>query len=238
MLWEYERYGGLGMDALVSVCSRNTNVTMVWTLMLWSAYALGTPTLLRFGHGRFDQRMLWEYERYYGLGMDALISACSGNTNVMVVWAWMLWSAYALGTPTLLWFGHGCFGQCMFWEHERYDNLGMEALLSVCSGNTNVRYSGLGLDALVSVCSRNICVIVVWAWMLWSAYALGAFASSWFGHGGFGQRMLSEHTRYHGSSMDASVSACSRDTNDIMDATRRLAAIIFSPKFYTLDPKA
>ena len=26
---------GLGMDALVIVCSRNMNVIMVWALMLW-----------------------------------------------------------------------------------------------------------------------------------------------------------------------------------------------------------
>ena len=88
MLSEHERYYDLRMDALVSVCSRNTNVIMVWAWMLWSAYALG---------------MVW--------GMDALVRVCSRNTNVIMVWAWMLWSGYALGTRTLLWFGHGCFGQ-------------------------------------------------------------------------------------------------------------------------------
>ena len=82
MLSEHERYYGLGMDALASVCSRKAKVIIVWA-------------------------------------MDALISVCSGNANVMVVWAWMLWSAYALGTPTLFWFGHGCFGQRMRSEHER-----------------------------------------------------------------------------------------------------------------------
>ena len=46
--------------------------------------------------------MLWEHERNYGLGMDALVSVCSGNTNEIMVWAWMLWSAYALGTRTAL----------------------------------------------------------------------------------------------------------------------------------------
>ena len=97
--------------------------------------------------------MLWEHDFYYGLGIDALVSVRSGNVNVIMVWAWMLWSAYALGTRTLLWFGHGCFGQRMLWEHECYHVLGMDALVSVCSGNTNV--------------------IMVWPWMLWSAYALG-----------------------------------------------------------------
>ena len=54
-------------------------------------------------------RMLSKHERYYGLGMDALVSerartrtlllfghACTGkwtlsNTNAIMVWAWMLW---------------------------------------------------------------------------------------------------------------------------------------------------
>ena len=52
MLLEHERYYGLGVDALVTVCSWNTNVIMV--------------------------RMLLEHERCYGLGMDALVTGCSG----------------------------------------------------------------------------------------------------------------------------------------------------------------
>ena len=176
MLLEHERYYGLGMDALVSVCSWNTNVIMVWAWMLWSAYALGTRTLLWFAHGCFGQRMLSEHEPYYGLGMDALVSVCSGNVNVIVACAWMLWSAYALGTRTLLWFENGCFGQRMLSEHERHYGLRVDALVSVCSWSTNA--------------------IMVWAWMLWSAYALGTRTLLGFGHGCFGQRMLSEHERY------------------------------------------
>ena len=145
--------------------------------MVLSAYAPGTRTLLWFAHGCFGQLMLSEHERYYGLSMDALVSVCSRNTNVIMVWAWMLWSAYALGTRTLLLFGHGCFGQRMLSEHKRYYCLGMDALVSVCSRNTNVI---MVLDALVSVCSRNTNVIMV---------------------------------------LDALVSVCSRNTNDIMDAT-------------------
>ena len=137
MLLEHERYYGLGMDALVSVCSWNTNVIMVCAWMLWSAYALGTRTLLWFEHGCFGQRMLSEHQRYYGLRMDALVSVCSRNTNVIMFCAWMLWSAYALGTRTLLWFEHGCFGQRMLSEHECYCGLGMDALVSVCSRSTN-----------------------------------------------------------------------------------------------------
>ena len=34
--------------------------------------------------------MLLEQERNYGLGMDALVTACSWNTNGIMVWAWML----------------------------------------------------------------------------------------------------------------------------------------------------
>ena len=106
-----------------------------------------------FRHGCFGQRMLREHERYYGLGMDVLVSVCSWKTNVIMVWAWMLWSAYALGTQKPLWFAHGCFGQRMLSEHQRY--------------------YGLRMDALVSVCSRNTNVIMVCAWMLWSVYAPG-----------------------------------------------------------------
>ena len=35
-------------------------------------------------------RMLSKHERYYALGMDALVIVCSRNTNVTMVWAWML----------------------------------------------------------------------------------------------------------------------------------------------------
>ena len=67
---EHESYYGFGMDALVTVCSRSTNVTMFWAWML------------------FD-RMLSEHERYYGLGMDALVTVCSWNTSFITVSAWM-----------------------------------------------------------------------------------------------------------------------------------------------------
>ena len=150
MLLEHERNYGLGMDALVIVCSGNTNEIMVWAWMLWSAYALETGTRLWFGHE-------------------------------IMVWAWMLWSSYALGTRTRLWFGHGCSGHCMLLEHERDYGLGMDALVIVCSGNTNE--------------------IMVWAWMLWSSYALGTRTRLWFGHGCSGQRMLLEQERDYGLGM-------------------------------------
>ena len=56
-------------------------------------------------NGYSGNRMLLEHERYYGLGMDALGIVCSWTTNVIMVWAWMLWSPYSLGTRKLLWFG-------------------------------------------------------------------------------------------------------------------------------------
>ena len=40
------------------------------------------------------------------LGMDALVTVCSWNTNGILVLAWMLWSPCALGTRTQLWFWH------------------------------------------------------------------------------------------------------------------------------------
>ena len=63
MLLEHARNYGLGMDALVSVCS---------------------------GNGCSGERMLLEHARNYGLGMDALVSVCSWNAHGIMVWAWML----------------------------------------------------------------------------------------------------------------------------------------------------
>ena len=79
------------------------DLNLVWARMLWSSYALRTRTLLWFGHGCSGHRTLLEHERYYGLGTYALVIVCSSNTNVIMVWAWMLWSWYALGARTLLW---------------------------------------------------------------------------------------------------------------------------------------
>ena len=241
MLLEHERSYGLGTDALVIVCSRSTNVIMAWAWMLWSSYAHGARTLSWLGHGCSGHRMISERERSYGLGTDALVIVCSRSTNVIMAWAWMLWSSYALGARTFLWFGHGCSGHRMLSEHERYYGLGMDALVIVCSWNTNVIMAwarmlwssyahgartllwfghgcsghrmisehehsyGLGTDALVIVCSRSTNVIMAWAWMLWSSYALGARTFLWFGHGCSGHRMLSEHERYYGLGMDALV---------------------------------
>ena len=145
MLLEHQRSYGLGMGALVTVCSRNTKVLMVWAWVLWSAYALGTRTLLWFGHGCSHHRVL-----------------C--NTNVILVWAWMLQLPYALGTQTLLWFGHGCYSDRMLLEHERYYGLGMDAPVTVCSWNTNVIMVGHGCSHHRVLCNTN--VIMVWAWML------------------------------------------------------------------------
>ena len=35
-------------------------------------------------------------------------------------------------------FGHGCLGDRLLEEHERYYGLGMDAFVIVCSRNTNV----------------------------------------------------------------------------------------------------
>ena len=84
-----ERKYGLGMDVQVTACSWNTNGILVWAWMLWKPYALGTRTELWFGHGCSSDRMLLEHERNYGSGTDALVTACSWNTNGIMVWAWM-----------------------------------------------------------------------------------------------------------------------------------------------------
>ena len=90
--------------------------------MVW-AWALETRTLFWSGHGCSDDPMLLERERYYGLSMDALMTVCSWNTNVIKVWAWMLNDRMLLD-------------------------------------------SGLGMDALMTVCSWNTNGIMVWAWRL------------------------------------------------------------------------
>ena len=80
--------------------------------------------------------MILEHEQKYGVGMDALVTVCCWNTNGIMIWACMLWSPYALGTRTELWFGHGCSGDRLLLEHERYHALGMDSLVSVGSWNT------------------------------------------------------------------------------------------------------
>ena len=109
--------------------------------------------LLWFGHGCSGSRMHSEHKRYYRLGMNALVTVCSGNTNVII-----------------LWFEHGCSGYRMHSEHELYCGLGMDE-------STNA--------------------IMVWAWMLWD-------------------RMLWEHKRYYGSRMDALVIGRTRNTSVII----------------------
>ena len=140
--------------------------------------------------------MLLEHERHNDLGMDALI-------------------IQRTRTRTSLWFGHGCYRDRMLLEHERYYGLGMGATMTVCPFEHQRSY-GLGMGALVTVCSRNTNVLMIWAWVLWSAYALGTRMSFWFGHGCYSDRMLLEHRRYYGLGMDATVTACSWNTNVIM----------------------
>ena len=113
----------------------------------------------------------------------------------LMIWAWMLWSPYAHGTRTELWFGHGCSGHRMLLEHERNYDLGMDAGHRMLLEHE--RNYDLGMDALVTVCSWNTNRIMIWAW------------SS-------GHRMLLEHERNYDLGMDALVTVCSWSTNGIM----------------------
>ena len=193
MFWSWKRFvrvleenHGLGMDALVSVCSWNTN----------GYIGLAMDALVTV--------CSWNTNGIMVLRMDALVNVCSWNTNRIMVCAWMLWSPYALGKQTELWCWHGCSGQRMLLEHEPNHGLRMDALVSVCSWNTNR--------------------IMVCAWMLWSVYALGTRTESWFAlvtvcpgtrtelwfwHGCSDDRMLLEHERNYGFGMVALVSVCS-----------------------------
>ena len=58
-------------------------------------YGLGMDALVTV------RRMLSEHYSYDGLGMGALVTVCSRNTNVIMVWAWTHWEPYALETRTL-----------------------------------------------------------------------------------------------------------------------------------------
>ena len=102
----------------VAVCSRNTIGILVWAWMLWSPYALGTRTGLGFGHGcSGQQRILSEHERESGLGMIALVPACSRNMNRIRV----------LGMDALV--------TVCSWNTN--DGSGMDALVTVYSWNTS-----------------------------------------------------------------------------------------------------
>ena len=62
----------------------------------------------------------------------------------------LFFSGCALGTRKFLWFGHGCSCHRARLEHERFYDLGMDALESV--GNAEHKRShGLGMDALETV---------------------------------------------------------------------------------------
>ena len=144
VLVDHEHYYGLGMDALVTVCSRTTNVIMVWAWMHWSPCAREPRTLLWFGHGCTGHRVLVNHERYYGLGMDALVTVCSWTTNVIMVWAWMHWSLCARGPRTSLWFGHGCTGHRVLVDHERHYGLDRDALVTGARGPETSLWFGHG----------------------------------------------------------------------------------------------
>ena len=103
----------------------NTHEVMLWAWMLWVSYALGTRTLLCFGHGH---RMLLEHERYYVFGMDAVATVCSWNTSVILFWAWMPWSLYAPGMRTLFCFEHGYSADRTLLKRERYQSYVPESI--------------------------------------------------------------------------------------------------------------
>ena len=217
MLSKHERNYGLGMDALVTVCPPNTNGIMVWACVQWSPYGLETRMELWFGHGCTGHRMLSTHERNYGLGMYAVVTVWSRNTNGIMVWACMHWSPYALDTRTELWFGHGCTGHRMLSTHERNYGLGMYAVVTVWSRNTNgimvwawMHWSPYALDTRTE--------IMVWACMQWSPYGLETRTELWFGRvcSAHGHRMLSKHERNYGLGMDALVTVCPPNTNGIM----------------------
>ena len=81
-----------------------------------------------------------------------------------------------IGNTNLIMFGHGCSGNRMRSEHERYHALGVGVVAVGCTRNTNV--------------------IMVWRRVLPQSDALGTRTSSCFGHGCCRNWMHSEHKRY------------------------------------------
>ena len=43
-----------------------------------------------------------KHVRYYDFSMDALLTVCSRNTKVIMVWAWMPWLSHAFEIQALL----------------------------------------------------------------------------------------------------------------------------------------
>ena len=56
-------------------------------------------------------------EYYHDLGMDPLNIGYIWNTNIIMIWAWMLRLLDILGIRMSLWFGHGCSGERMHSEY-------------------------------------------------------------------------------------------------------------------------
>ena len=77
MLSKHRRCHGLGMDALVTICSKHERHYALGM----DALALETRRLLWFGHGCTGNRMMSKHGRCHGLGMDALVPVCSRNTK-------------------------------------------------------------------------------------------------------------------------------------------------------------
>ena len=50
--------------------------------MLWRPYAVGS-------------------RREHGFDVDALVTVCSWNTNVIMIWAWMLWETVRKGVDVV-----------------------------------------------------------------------------------------------------------------------------------------
>ena len=69
-------FSNVGIDALVTLCSRNKSAIMLWAWMLWSQNALGTRTESCFGHGCSGDCTLWQHERKLCFG-----HGCSGHRS-------------------------------------------------------------------------------------------------------------------------------------------------------------
>ena len=91
---EHQCYYGLGMDALLTVCTWNTNVMMVL------ATECSENVAVCWGLGCGDNQMQIEQGYYHGVGMDAPITGWSWSMDVVMAFARMLWHPSGVGART------------------------------------------------------------------------------------------------------------------------------------------
>ena len=207
---------------LVIIIISTLTVSIMGTLII---ECTPTRTLLWFGHGYCHHRVhtntngsiawAWmllsssalEHERYYGLGMDALVTVLLEHER-HYGWDMDALNIECTRTRTFFWLGHGCS------YHGVHSNaiviLVWAWMLSSLSALENNRCYGSDMDALKIKCIRTRSLL-------------------WFGHGCWlSSSSALENDRHYGSGMGALVDVCSWNANVIMVWTWMLLSSMHS----------